>query len=242
MTEPLAVIVPTRGRPGNAARLAEAFRDTHALDAVPVFVADADDPELPVYRRMLDEKRIPRLVIPPAGTVSGGGMQAPLNYAVMRYASLYEAVGFMGDDHLPRTVNWDSRIMDALDSLEPRIVYGNDLLQGAALPTAVFMQSRMVKAMGFMAPRVLRHLYIDNFWKELGEQLGALRYLPDVVIEHLHPAAGKAAMDDRYRAVNAPEVDDGDRADWLEYRDGDGFAYCLKKIRKEYGLGTRPAA
>lgn len=244
MTEPLAVIVPTRGRPGNAARLAAAFRDTHALDAVPVFVADAHDPQLPAYRRLLEDRVISRLVVPPAsGQPSGpGGMQPPLNYAAMRYASLYEAVGFMGDDHLPRTANWDSRIMEELDSLEPRIVYGNDLFQGAALPTAVFMQSRMVKALGFMAPRVLRHLYIDNFWKELGEQLGALRYLPDVVIEHLHPAAGKAAMDDRYRAVNAPEVDDGDRAAWLEYRDEGGFEYYLKKTRKEYGLDPRPAA
>lgn len=241
MSEPLAVIVPTRGRPGNAARLAEAFRETQALDAVPVFVADYDDPSLPEYRRLLDTGDIPRLMIP-EGAPGGAGMTRPLNYAAMRYAGLYDAVGFMGDDHLPRTPHWDSLVLDRLDSLSPRIVYGNDLLQGAALPTAVFMQSRMIRAMGFMAPRVLLHLYIDNFWKELGESLDGLVYLPDVIIEHLHPAAGKAEMDDRYRAVNAPETDRGDRDAWHLMRDGSAFQHVLDLVRKEYGLGTRPAA
>lgn len=233
MTEPLAVIIPTRGRPANAARLEQAFRDTHALDALPVFVADWDDPELPGYRKLLEEEKISRLMVMESGV--GRGITLPLNYAARRYAELYEAVGFMGDDHLPRTANWDSRIMEELDSLDPRIVYGNDLLQGAALPTAVFMQSRMIKALGFMAPPVLQHLYVDNYWKELGEQTGSLRYLDDVVIEHLHPAAGKAPMDDGYRRVNAPEVDNGDREAWQVYRDGDGFESVLRLVRREYG-------
>lgn len=235
MTEPLAVIVPTRGRPANAARLAQAFRETHALDAVAVFVADWDDPELPGYRKLLEEDQIPRLVVLDNGT--GRGMTRALNYAARRYAELYEAVGFMGDDHMPRTAHWDSRVMGELDSLDPRIVYGNDLFQGAALPTAVFMQSRMIRALGFMAPEVLRHLYVDNFWKELGERTGGLRYLDDVIIEHIHPAAGKTAMDDGYRRVNAPEVDNGDREAWLAYRDGEGFAAALRSVDREYGRG-----
>lgn len=235
MTEPLVVIVPTRGRPGNAARLAAAFRETHALDAVVVFVADWDDPELPGYRKLLETDQIPRLVVLDNGT--GRGMTRALNYAARRYADLYEAVGFMGDDHMPRTSHWDSHVMDELDSLDPRIVYGNDLFQGAALPTAVFMQARMIRALGFMAPDVLQHLYVDNFWKELGERTGGLRYLDDVIIEHVHPAAGKTVMDDGYRRVNAPEVDNGDREAWLAYRDGEGFAAALRSVDREYGRG-----
>lgn len=240
MTPPLAVLVPTRGRPGNAARLAQAFRDTDALNAVVVFVADADDPELPAYRRLLDEGEIPRLMI--HDKPGGQGLCYPLNYAARRYAELYEAVGFMGDDHLPRTRGWDDRVREALDSLEPRIVYGNDLLQGPNLPTAVFMQSRLVGAMGVMAPQVMRHLYLDNFWKELGERLGGLRYLDDVIIEHLHPVNGKADWDEGYRRVNASAADQADREAWEAYRDGVGFMGLLKLVRKEYGYGTSPAA
>lgn len=234
MTAPLAVIVPTRGRPQNAARLAQAFRDTDALNALPVFVADIDDPELDGYRRLLDEEKIPRLMIQDRSR--GKGLCAALNYAAVRYAEIYEAVGFMGDDHMPRTLGWDDRMIDALDSLEPRIVYGNDLLQGANLPTAVFMQSRMVTAMEMMAPADMRHLYLDNFWKELGEALGGLVYLPDVVIEHLHPVNGKAAWDERYQVVNAPERDHEDRRAWTEYRSDGRFDVLVRNLRREYGL------
>lgn len=231
MTAPLAVIVPTRGRPQNAARLAEAFRETDALNAVPVFVADYDDPELDAYRKLLDDGAIPRLMIP----TSSWGMCSALNYAAVRYAEIYEAVGFMGDDHLPRTRGWDDRILDALDSLEPRVVYGNDLLQGPNLPTAVFMQSRMIRAMDMMAPAVMRHLYLDNFWKALGERLSGLVYLPDVIIEHLHPIAGKAEWDERYRIVNDAERDTDDRREWLAYHSDGRFDWVIRRIREEYG-------
>jgi len=231
VTPPLAVIVPTRGRPANAARLARAFRQTDALNALPVFVADSDDPELPGYKALLENGLIPRLMI----HTYGGGMCAALNYAAVRYAELYEAVGFMGDDHMPRTAGWDDRVLDALDSLQPRIVYGNDLLQGANLPTAVFMQARMIRVMNVMAPPVMRHLYLDNFWKELGESLGGLVYMDDVIIEHMHPVNGKAPWDERYAIVNSGERDLADRRAWLGYRHDGRFDFLVGQIRGEYG-------
>lgn len=236
MTPPLAVIVPTRGRPANAARLAQAFRDTDALNAVPIFVIDRGDPAHDAYQHLVDTQEIPRLVAMPGE--GGTGMTRPLNYLARRFATLYEAVGFMGDDHLPRTGGWDGRVLDALDSLEPRIVYGNDLLQGAALPTAVFMQSRMIQALGWMAPPVLRHLYVDNFWKELGEALVGLRYLDDVVIEHLHPVLSKAEWDEGYARVNSAQATEGDRLTWETFRSGTGFALALRRVRHEYAQRT----
>lgn len=231
----LVVVVPTRGRPENAARLATAFRETTSLDAVAVFVADPNDPRLADYRDLLTEGRIDRLVI--TDREGGGGLCYPLNYAACRYAELVNYVGFMGDDHLPRTAGWDREMVEELDSLQPRVAYGNDLLQGPNLPTAVFMQSRMIRAMGVMAPYAMRHLYLDNFWKHLGEQTGGLRYRDDVVIEHLHPVAGKAEWDERYRVVNDRAVDDEDRAAWVHYRDGVGFAAVLRLVNEEYGRG-----
>jgi len=230
----LAVVVPTRGRPENAARLAKAFETTTVSDAVVVFVADRDDPRLEDYLRLHEERGIDRLLIHDGS--GGRGLCVPLNFAARRYADLYEYVGFMGDDHLPRTHGWDREIISELDSLEPRIAYGNDLLQGANLPTAVFMQSRMIRTLGFMAPQVMRHLYLDNYWKELGEAVGGLRYRDDVVIEHLHPVAGKAQWDERYAAVNAPEADNGDRHAWECYRSDGRFESAVHLVRREYAL------
>jgi hypothetical protein len=237
----LIVVVPTRGRPDNAERLEVAFRETASRGAIPVFVADEDDPELGRYRDKLEAGKISRLMV--YNHAAGGkGLCFPLNYAARRYAEVVDYVGFMGDDHLPRTHGWDLEMIGELDSLEPRIAYGNDLLQGANLPTAVFMQARMIRAMGIMAPQCMRHLYLDNFWKHLGEQTGGLRYREDVVIEHLHPVAGKAAWDERYAAVNASDRDAADRDAWISYRDGVGFAAALRLVNEEYGRGQVPTA
>jgi hypothetical protein len=236
-TEPLAVIVPTRGRPQNAARLQQAFKDTDSLNATLVLVVDADDPELPAYRDALTDGVL--ITFPgPTGT----GMTAALNWAAGLIAPQYDALGFMGDDHLPRTAGWDAHVLGALAGPWPRVVYGNDLFQGERLPTAAFLPSRVVRAMGFMAPPVLRHLYVDNFWLDLGTQLGGLAYLPDVVIEHVHPAAGKTPMDERYAAVNAPEADVADRLAWLGFREGESFAAALRAVREEYSHDAHPAA
>lgn len=239
-TEPLAVVVPTRGRPQNAARLQQAFAETDSLNAVPVFVLDADDPELPGYFARAGVGEIGHITVHEGA--GGSGMVAALNYAARVLADEYDALGFMGDDHLPRTAGWDAHVLGALNSPGPAVVYGDDLLQGEKLPTAAFMPSRLVRALGFMAPPVLRHLYADNFWLELGGRLGTLRYLPGVVIEHVHPAAGKAAMDERYAAVNAPDADAADRRAWLDFRDGVGFAGAVRSVREEYSRDARPVA
>lgn len=229
VTSPLLVIVPTRGRPQNAARLADAFRQTDSLNAELVFVADHDDPELTAYHLAA-----PRLLVYQGE--SGNGLVPALNWAAGLYADIYDYIGFMGDDHLPRTAGWDAHVLGALDPLEPRIVYGNDLLQGENLPTAAFMPSRMVRALGFMAPPVLRHLYVDNFWLQLGRDLGGLRYLPDVVIEHIHPAAGKTPMDERYAVVNAPAADRLDSDAWRDFRHGDAYPAAVRRVEAEYGV------
>lgn len=231
-TEPMAVIVPTRGRPQNAARLQRAFADTDSLNATLIFVVDADDPELPGYFARMGVGEIGHAMVYDGS--GGSGMTGPLNYAASVLADEYGALGFMGDDHLPRTTGWDAHVLGALGSPGPAVVYGDDLLQGERLPTAAFMPSRLVRALGFMAPPVLRHLYVDNFWLELGRSTGGLRYLPDVVIEHLHPASGKAAMDARYAAVNASEADVADRLSWLEWQ-RTGLPAALRRVSDEYG-------
>jgi hypothetical protein len=112
------------------------------------------------------------------------------------------AVGFMGDDHWPRTRGWDARMLDALDQLGTGLVYGNDLLQGENLPTAVAMTSDIVRTLGWMVPPGMQHLYLDDAWLALGRAIGRITYLPDVVIEHRHPIANKAPWDDTYREAN----------------------------------------
>lgn len=141
------------------------------------------------------------------------------------------AHAFMGDDHLPRTVGWDEAYLDALHELGTGIVYGDDLLQGRALPTQCAMTSDIIRALGYMAPPTLTHLFVDNFWLSLGNEAGCLRYLPEVIVEHRHPAAGKAALDEGYERVNSVAMQTRDEAAWNAYVDSGAFAADVEKVK-----------
>ena len=202
----LVVIVPSRGRPANAWRFAQhwALGTDHADLRIAV---DDDDPELPGYREHFSE---PTLVVGPRKR-----MVPTLNDVAMSLVDEYDALGFAGDDHCLRTRHGDKHIMATLEEPGVGIVYGNDLLQGEMLPTFVFLRASIVKALGYMAPPGCLHLFVDNAWKAWGQGARCLRYLPDLVLEHLHPLVGKAPGDAGYDEVN--ELYGRDRKAWELY-------------------------
>lgn len=221
----IALIVPSRGRPNNIDRLHNAI--TATASRVDLIVAvDNDDPYLPGYRDIHARHD--------QGFALGVGprlrLVGTLNATALAVEHRY--VGFAGDDHMPRTKGWDEQYLAVLDEIGPGgIVYGNDMIQGEALPTHVVMDRRIVDALGFMAPPQLQHLYVDNFWKDLGETLGTLRYLPDVLVEHLHPVAGRAEWDATYSETNAGERYEADEAAYREYR-ATRFDADMQRVRE----------
>jgi hypothetical protein len=142
----------------------------------------------------------------------------------------------MGDDHRPRTQGWDVAYVQALRAMgSTGIVYGNDLLQGQNIPTQVAMTSDIVQALGYMAPDSLTHLFVDNYWKDLGVGAGCLTYLADVIVEHLHPFAGKALMDEGYHRVNAPSMYATDQGAYTAYVQGQLLA-DIRTVREVRAL------
>jgi hypothetical protein len=201
------MIVPSRGRPGNIARLQAAWDETAAGDSHLLVACDEDDPELLGY---LDA--CPSVTIGPRER-----MGPTLNRLAVQEAPGYFAVGFMGDDHCPRTVGWDATMVAVLREMGTGLAYGNDLLQRENLPTAVAMTSDIIQALGYFHPPGLIHLFLDNYWLGLGQQLGRIRYLPDVVIEHVHPLAKTAEWDAGYREVNSTAMYARDHATFLRW-------------------------
>lgn len=210
----LIYIIPTRGRPDNVKELIEAWRDTAELPSTrAMFVVDSDDPLRPEYEKLFSS--VDSGLGKHGSWVFGAAYfhtQNPpnarlaeiLNSICQSMLSLFEpsfAIGFMGDDHRPRTKGWDSAILDALSKMRTGIVYCNDMVQGENLPTAVAMTSDIPMHLGYMVPAGLKHMYLDNFWKDFGTAIGRLRYLAGIVIEHQHPIAGAAAWDEGYTNV-----------------------------------------
>jgi hypothetical protein len=64
-------------------------------------------------------------------------------------------------------------------------------------------------------------MYVDTVVTELGKAAGRIVYRSDVVIEHLHPIAGKAVWDETYAQTNNPGQYLADRQAygwWLEHQ------------------------
>ena len=219
----LAVITPSRGRPQNIKDLIESFGNTKATCDLWV-VCDEDDPTLDQYKAL----NLDHLLIYER---TQKGMARPLNLAARDIFALgkYKYFGFLGDDHRPRSLYWDIDWTIVLDQ-GVGLVYGNDLLQGENLPTAVAMHGTIVQELDGMVPDHLLHLYLDNFWKTLGLDIGALTYLPETIIEHMHPLAGKAEVDQGYVDVNAPEVYDADKIVFDKYIKSDAYRDLVRRL------------
>jgi hypothetical protein len=227
----LCVIVPSRGRPDNVKRLVDSWKETGATADLLVAMDNDDETWTVEDGEAIMDAGYDFLTLTWGPRIRMG---PTLNREARALAGQYRYLGFMGDDHLPRTPEWDKRICEGLESCwGAGIVYGNDLFQGINLPTAVFMDSRIVQTLGYMCPPEQTHLYLDNAWKSWGQQMGPkrLKYLPLVVIEHIHPhAEGKAEWDDRYEEVNSPEMYAHDLEAWNQYQLGQ-MIFDVEKLR-----------
>ena len=217
----LVILVPSRGRPQNIEDLLFSLQETKTASEL-IVIVDDDDETLDQYielgcKVMMIAKQ-------------GKGMARPLNFAANIFKDDYRHFAFIGDDHRPRTEYWDQKLINALDEVGTGIAYGDDLLQGENLPTAVAMSGDIVRALEGMVPPGFIHLYLDNFWMQLGKDLKSFIYLPDVIIEHLHPLAGKAEWDENYRSVNAEEVYSADAKAFDEYIKSQAYQDLLKAL------------
>jgi hypothetical protein len=95
----------------------------------------------------------------------------------------------------------------------------------------IAMTSDIVKALGGMVPPRMKHLYLDNFWKKLGEDLKIITYLDGVIIEHMHPIAGKAEWDEGYKEVNAQEVYSFDALMYKNYIESEAYEVLKQKLQ-----------
>lgn len=195
----LLVITPSRGRPHRLRAMIGACLSLAEADTDIAVATDDDDPATGPDA----VPRMPGILLfrGPRDTLTGW-----TNKIAAGHAGQYRAFASLGDDHVPRTPGWDGLLLEALDEMNDYgegIAYGNDLHQGERLPTAPVISSGIIAALGWMCEPSLRHMYVDDVWRDLGRAAGCLAYAPGVVIEHCHPDAGKAAGDLVYAASAA---------------------------------------
>ena len=216
----LAITVPTRGRPHNLVRLAQAAKDT-CTGKYKIFarIDDDDDSEYPEIDNVTYVKG-PRIFF----------TNSLNELAEIAMNEGFSHIAILGDDVLPETKGWDEKMIAVLPELG--VVYGSDGLEhlhGVDLPTHVVMPMEMYRRLGWIGLPTSRHLFCDNVWRELGKMTTFI-YLKRVKLTHLHRWNKTAPDDNTYQEANDKEKRDMDRLAFETWRDGSGMVEARKAL------------
>jgi hypothetical protein len=111
LTGDLLVIVPSRGRPQNVARMLDAVHATAKMTTHVHVAVDDDDPELERYEYVMKQAAGDgdRLTTGPRK-----GLAAWTNEIAVPRAAEYPFLASFGDDHVPYTPGWDRALIRAI--------------------------------------------------------------------------------------------------------------------------------
>lgn len=115
------------------------------------------------------------------------------------------------DDMMPIVKNYDLIIAKWMKSRFPDydgILHFNDGYQGSKLNTLPIMGKKYYDRFGYVYYPGYKSLYCDLEMMQVSRLLGKAFYIPQVIIEHLHPAAGKAKEDSLYEKNNLYSKED----------------------------------
>ena len=218
----IAAIVPTR-RPHNIAKLLECADETITRHVTWFVGIDPDDgQDYPEHRDV-------RYVTLPAE----GRLAALTNFMAEQVWDDFPILAQFDDDQWPRTKTWDGHVMAAMAGLNDRgLVYANDGWMGERTPVCPFWPSAWAKALGWLYHPDLWHLFADNTLHELAKAAGRVRYLPHVLIEHMHPIVQKSQMDPLYERNNGGETWGHDEAVFKAYVASEEFRADVAALKE----------
>lgn len=203
----ISLLLPTRGR----AALAERFMRSAAMQA--------ENPAAVEVILRVDEDDAASHALDAAGlrAVTLVGPRAPMgdyNSLCLRRAS-GDIVVLCNDDVVIRTPGWDTRLREVHRAVPDAIylAYPNDLYKGRRVCTFPVLSRRTCELLGDPFPAAYQGAFIDYHLLDIFKRLEhggqpRLRYLEDVLFEHMHFRAGKGELDDTYRLRNRFGDDD----------------------------------
>jgi len=191
-TGDLLVIVPSRGRPQNLARLLDAVHETSRLATHLHVAVDEDDPKRAQYEAVMGHAGGEHDVLE-AGPRKG--LCAWTNEVAVRRAGEYPFLASLGDDMVPRTPGWDLALTRAIGDMGGTGFAHPWTGTREDIPEAVVVSSDIVAALGWMALPACGHWYIDNAWSDLGWGAGCIRHCRAIAVDHLRADLGMAPKD-----------------------------------------------
>jgi hypothetical protein len=94
-------------------------------------------------------------------------------------------VGLLADDLIPATSTWDKALIARLHGWN--FVSSNDGWQAPhRMHGAVVFSGDLLRAVGWLFPPKLRHVFHDDIWEGIGRDTGCWHQAMDVMVKHLH--------------------------------------------------------
>jgi hypothetical protein len=234
----ISLILPTRGR----STLAERFMESASKCAekprlVEVVVyADEDDPD----SHALNSSGLEITTI--IGKRDSMGAYNSACYEKSRG----DIIVLANDDVAVRTSGWDRKLReaDSIDQDGVYLAYPNDLFKGRRLCAFPILSRRTCELLIEPFPRAYQGAFIDYHLLDIFKRLERygyqrLRYLEDVVFEHMHFRTGKGSFDATYRARRRFDDDET----FLRLRDqrSDAVQRLLQAIGSRASPSRRPS-
>lgn len=206
MQRPLLIRMPTRGRPGQALRVLQLYRELADTPVSIEVVIDEDDETMnctEVLQMLCTLNCIITVDIHGSKieAVNGGRID---DWAILALAS---------DDMWPVVQGYDRRILDAMDRhfpLRDGLIYFNDGYNrdhvqpdNPVLCTMPIMGRRYWENFGHVYHPEYGSLFADDEQTRVAWRLNRAVFVDDMLIEHRHYAAGKAARDALYKFNDA---------------------------------------
>lgn len=225
-------LVPSRGRPKNAARFMAALEASGC--STPGWLITQQD-DTPNYQDMVLH---PKWRIMSMRSDSQGDKLREL-WDQFRDC---EWVGLLGDDQVPTTMHWDTRLISELRGWnlvscnDDWAIRGDALHQYERIAGTILMSGPLLRAVGYLFPPGMNHTCLDDVYESLDMAEPIRTTVRDVTIQHVHfantPGLG---MDETYTKgyVHYGPVDQGLYYNWRDCGEMDRAAGRVRALKEQ---------
>jgi hypothetical protein len=138
--------------------------------------------------------------------------------------------GFLSDDSIVKTPNWDQILLSKRDNFS--IVHSADGWQSGPrihgrIHGAVLFGGELLRALGWWVAPGLVHSFCDDVWEAIADAAHLRKFVPEVMVEHCHFGNGKRAIDPSY--LKAYHSFDQDKEAFMLWKEKD-LSKALRQI------------
>ena len=202
MSLTLSLLCPSRGRPEDLARFIESVAATANEPGrveILVYVDDDDDTRfeyLAAMKRLMTGPLAQSLAN--LDLIIDESLRTPLINNILAERATGDVLMIANDDQIFRTDGWDARIDEEARKYPDDIylMWFDDGRYGEKICTFPIVARRWVEILGYIEAPLFEHFNCDLWTWQIGQMVGRLHYIGDVLVEHLHPDTGKSPEDE----------------------------------------------